>query len=134
MMWHGVNSCASPLLIALLLVAAGAAFPTGTDSLPPLRDGKVPQSLDELWGGYDPRAEPLEAETLKEWERDGIVCRVVGYRIGTFKGAPATMVGLYAFPKGATKLPGLLQIHGGGQSANLDGAVADAKRGYAPLS
>ena len=57
MMWHGVNSCASPLLIALLLVAAGAAFPTGTDSLPPLRDGKVPQSLDELWGGYDPRAE-----------------------------------------------------------------------------
>ena len=134
MMWHGVNSCASPLLIALLLVAAGAAFPTGTDSLPPLRDGKVPQSLDELWGGYDPRAEPLEAETLKEWERDGIVCRVVGYRIGTFKGAPATMVGLYAFPKGAAKLPGLLQIHGGGQSAGLDGAVADAKRGYACLS
>ena len=44
------------------------------------------------------------------------------------------MVGLYAFPKGGTKLPGLLQIHGGGQSANLDGAVADAKRGYASLS
>jgi hypothetical protein len=32
------------------------------------------------------------------------------------------------------KLPGLLQIHGGGQSANLDSAVADAKRGYACLS
>ena len=104
------------------------------DSLPPLRDAQPPQTLDELWGGYDPRAEPLEAESLKEWEQDGIVCRVVRYRIGTFKGAPATMVGFYVFPKGGTKLPGLLQIHGGGQSAGLDGAVADAKRGYACLS
>jgi dienelactone hydrolase len=134
MMWHGVNSCASILLIALSLVAAGNAFSTADDSLPPLRDGKAPQSLDELWDAYDPRSEPLEAETLKEWERDDVICRVVRYRIGTFKGTPATMVGFYAFPKGAVKLPGLLQIHGGGQSANLDGAVADAKRGYACLS
>ena len=138
MMWRGFNSCASSLLIALWLVAAGAACSRAADSLPPLRDGMVPQSVDELWANYDPQAEPLEAETLKEWVRDGVVCRVVRYRIGTFKGTPATMVGFYAFPfafpEGAEKLPGLLQIHGGGQSANLDGAVADAKRGYASLS
>ena len=118
--------------------SSGRESVAADDSLPPLRDGKPPQSLDELWANFDPQAEPLGAETLKEWERDGVVCRVVRYRIGTFKGSPATMVGFYAFPfafpEGAAKLPGLLQLHGGGQSANLDGAVADAKRGYACLS
>jgi dienelactone hydrolase len=130
-------SCCGPLLflVALVLGCCGVSdLRAADDSLPPLRNGQVPQTLDELWGNYDPRAEPLEAETLEEWEQDGIVCRVVRYSIGTFKGTPATMVGLYAFPKGAAKLPGLLQIHGGGQSANLGGAVADAKRGYACLS
>ena len=122
------------LSAVVVVFAWGGALRAADETLPPLREGKAPQSLDELWGTYDPRAEPLEAETLKEWERDGIVCRVVRYRIGTFKGAPATMVGFYAFPKGAAKLPGLLQIHGGGQSANLDNAVTDAKRGYASLS
>ena len=138
--FHGIEGMWTMTRILVVVVASlmlcvfGGGRTKADDSLPPLRDGNVPQTLDKLWGDYDPRAEPLEAETLKEWERDGVVCRVVRYRIGTFKGAPATMVGFYAFPKGATKLPGLLQIHGGGQSANLDGAVADAKRGYACLS
>jgi hypothetical protein len=96
------------VVVAILLVGccSGRGVLGADESLPP-------QSLDELWGTYDPRAEPLEAETLEEREQDGIVCRVVRYRIGTFKGAPATMVGFYAFQKGGTKLPGLLQIHGG---------------------
>ena len=34
------------------------------------------------------------------------------------------------FRKG-TKLPALLSMHGGGQSAWLDSVVADAQRGYA---
>lgn len=131
--WIGV------LAIAAVAVAwLSPKMSHADESLPSLHDGRVPRSLDELWANYDPQAEPLEAETLEEWVRDGVVCRVVRYRIGTFNGTPATMVGFYAFPfafpEGAEKLPGLLQIHGGGQSANLDGAVADAKRGYACLS
>jgi dienelactone hydrolase len=122
------------LSAVVAVFAWGGSLRAADETLPPLRDGQPPQMLETLWGDYDPGAEPLEAETLQEWERDGVVCRVVRYRIGTFKEAPASMVGFYAFPKGGTKLPGLLQIHGGGQSANLDGAVADAKRGYACLS
>jgi dienelactone hydrolase len=121
-------------LTALVAVWASGVLRAADETFRKLSDGRPPQTLDELWANYDPQAEPLESETLKEWERDGVVCRVVRYRIGTFKEAPAAMVGFYAFPKGGTKLPGLLQIHGGGQSANLDGAVADAKRGYACLS
>ena len=118
-----------PLLCLLALLTHLSA-----ETLPALKDGKVPQNLDELWGDYDPRKESIEAEVTKEWEQDGIVCRVIRYRIGTFKGQPSTVAAFYAFPKGATALPGLMHIHGGGQSANLATVVTDAKRGYASLS
>ena len=118
-----------PLLCLLALLTH-----LGAETLPPLKDGQVPQNLDALWGDFDPAKEPLEAEVTKEWEQDGIVCRVIRYRVGIFKGQPATVAAFYAFPKGATALPALMQIHGGGQSANLANAVTDAKRGYASLS
>ena len=117
-------------LTSSLMLAACIA----QDSLPPLKDGKAPQTLDALWAGYDPKKEPLETEVLKEWEEDGVVCRLIRYQVGVFKGTPAKMAAFYAFPKGGTKLPAVLQMHGGGQSAGLDGVVADAKNGYAGIS
>ena len=119
----------TPLLCLLALLTH-----LGAETLPPLKDGKVPQNLDELWGDFDPTKEPLDAEVTKEWEQDGIVCRVIRYRVGIFKGQPSTVAAFYAFPKGAKSLPGLMHIHGGGQSANLATVVTDAKRGYASLS
>jgi len=44
------------------------------------------------------------------------------------------VAGFYAFPKGGTRLPALLGLHGGGQAANLDDVVLNARRGYASLS
>ena len=125
-----MNYRMSLALIALL----GMTHLWAADSLPPLKDGKVPQTLEELWGGYDPRLEPLAVEVLKEWEQDGVVCRIVRYQVGIFKGTPAKVAAFYAFPKGGTKLPALVQLHGGGQSASLAGAMADARRGYAEIS
>ena len=119
----------TPLLCLLALMTH-----VGAETLPPLKDGQVPQTLDALWGDFDPAKEPIEAEVTKEWEQDGIVCRVIRYRVGVFKGQPSTVAAFYAFPKGATTLPGLMHIHGGGQSANLATVVTDAKRGYASLS
>ena len=81
-----------PLLCLLALMTH-----LGAETLPPLKDGQVPQNLDELWAGFDPRKEPLEVEVTKEWEVDGIVCRAIRYRIGIFKGQPATMAAFYAF-------------------------------------
>lgn len=104
------------------------------ETLPPLLDGKAPTTLDQLWDGFDPRHEPLNVEVCKEWDVDGTICRVVRIDIGTFKGQVSKLAVLYAFPKGAHKLPALVQIHGGGQSASMDGAIADAKRGYASIS
>jgi hypothetical protein len=96
--------------------------------------GAVPQNLDELWAGFDPRKEPLAVEVLKEWEQDGAVCRVVRYQVGVFKGAPSKVAAFYVFPKGKTKLPAILEMHGGGQSANFDSMLAFAQLGYAGMS
>jgi hypothetical protein len=104
------------------------------ETFPPLLNGKAPNNLEELWNGYDPRKESLETVVLLEWEQDGVVCRVVRYQVGIFKGAPAKVAAFYAFPKSGIKLPALLSMHGGGQSAGFDSVLADAKRGYASLS
>ena len=104
------------------------------ETLPKLLEKDIPQTHTEMWQGFDPRIEPLESEILKEWMEDGVILRVLRYRIGIFKGQKAWMAGVYGFPKGENNIPGLLQIHGGGQCADHKAPLSNAKRGYATLS
>jgi len=107
----------------------------GEDSLPPLKDAAAPRTLDDLWRGYDPRAEPLETTVVREWKQEDATCRYVVFTVGTFKGKRSRLAGFYAFGSAAKgKLPGLLHLHGGGQRANLTEAVFAARNGYAALS
>lgn len=124
-------------ITAALIAVLCIAYPSDAadeETLPPLHEGRAPESVDDVWEGFDPRREPLETEILKEWEDDGVVCRIVRYRIGVFKRTKSMMAGIYAFPKGGKNLPGLVQVHGGGQSANLAAATTNARRGYACIS
>ena len=101
----------------------------------PLYNHETPfNSVDTMWQGYNPRLENLETEILKEWEQDDVILRVIRYCIGEFKGKRAMMAGVYGFPKGAQTVPGLLQVHGGGQYADHRAVFSNAKRGYATLS
>ncbi len=111
------------------LLCSALLFPFGN-----LIAADPPQTLTELWADFDPRKDPLEIEVLKEWERDGVVCRIVRYQVGIFKGVPSRVAAFYAFPKRGTKLPALVEMHGGGQSASLNSVVTYAKRGYAGIS
>jgi pimeloyl-ACP methyl ester carboxylesterase len=115
------------LLLALCL---------GAESLPPLQPGQAPpRNLTELWGNYDPRAEPLETTLVREWREGAATCRYVVFTVGTFKGKPARMAAYYAFPAGQTgRVAGLLHLHGGGQQASLHSVVFAALNGYASLS
>jgi pimeloyl-ACP methyl ester carboxylesterase len=122
------------LTIALLLILTGPLTTLAQETLPPLKGGVAPKTVEQLWAGYDPRQEPLEVQITKEWKQDGVVLRVVRYRIGIFKGRKSMMMAIYGFPEGGTNLPGLVQIHGGGQSANINAVVTNAKRGYACIS
>jgi len=115
-----------PTLFYIVVSSAG-------NSLSPLQ-GRIPQTVEELWSNYDPRREALEIEVIRQWEEDSAVIRYVRYLIGTFKGVPAQMAAFYAFPKSGKQLPGILQMHGGGQRASLTEVKYYASRGYAALS
>jgi hypothetical protein len=58
----------------------------GQETLPPVSDGMVPQTINERWKDYDPPAEPLEVEVLKEWKEDGVAKQVLRCRIEIFNG------------------------------------------------
>lgn len=105
------------------------------ESLPPLKGGNVPQTVTELWAGYDSTKEPLEVKVVREWQDKGITYRHITYTIGTFKGRKSTMAAFYGFPtdrKG--KVPALIQMHGGGQRAAVHSVQYAANNGYACLS
>lgn len=104
------------------------------ETLAPLNGKAAPRTHAELWVGFDPRVEPLEVEVLREWEEEGVILQVLRYRIGIFKGQKAMMAAVYGYPKGGTDLPGLVQIHGGGQYADYRAPLTNAKRGYATIS
>lgn len=117
-----------------LMFAGEPAQKREAETLPPLGDQGAPQTLEALWADFDPRAEPLDIEILKEWEEDGVVMQVLRYRVGVFKGRKAMVAAIYGHAKGATEVPGLVQIHGGGQYADSNAVLTNAKRGYATIS
>lgn len=124
-----------PFILAALLVASEASLcAAGQDSLPPLKENRSPQTIEEAWAGYDPTVEPIEAEVCKEWEENGTTLRAVRYVIGTFKGRKAWMGAIYGFPKSGKDLPAIVQIHGGGGMGTKEPCIENAKRGYATLS
>ena len=126
--------CCLSLLVGLLSV--GFSFGQLVETLPPLADGKSPQDFQQMWNGFDPQAEPLEVEVLHQWEEDDVVLKVLRYRVGVFKGRTAMLAAVYGYPKTAvtTPIPGLVQIHGGGQYADYKACLTNAKRGYATIS
>ncbi|NNM88716.1 MAG: hypothetical protein HKL95_09380 [Phycisphaerae bacterium] len=132
---HRIGGLALGIALTLVAtIAAGATATTQRDSLPALTPANAPKTLAQLWAGYDPMREPLHVQVEKQWTQDGIVCRIVRYEVGVFKGKPAMMAAIYGYPKGEQHLPGLVQCHGGGQAANLNAVLANAERGYACIS
>ena len=119
-------------LLVTLIVTFTNIVALGADSLPRLNE--APQSVEQLWAGYDPTSEPLEARVVREWREDDLTLRYVIYSIGTFKEKPARMAAFYGFPTDGKKLPAVMHMHGGGQRAFLQVVKAYANRGYATLS
>ena len=86
------------LRTCLLILAVVGTCPVGAlaeETLAPLKDGNAPQTLEELWAGFDPQKEPLDVEILHQWEQNGVVLKVIRYRVGIFKGKKAMMAAVY---------------------------------------
>lgn len=129
-----MNSALRATLLAAALLNDGFATALEPDTLPALTDDVAPTTFAEMWRGFDPSAEPLNVETITEWEEEGVVLRIVRFRVGVFKGQTATLAAVYGFPRGKTNLPGLVQIHGGGQYADHKACLMNGKHGYATVS
>jgi dienelactone hydrolase len=93
-----------------------------------------PQSPQEVWAGYDPRAEPLEVEVLREWKEHGANWREFYFTGETFEGEKVRVYAMYSAPEGAQNLPGMLHIHGGGQTVNPAWNKLWNERGYAAMT
>ena len=127
------------LLLKCVLLSLLSASVWAKDSLPPIVGGKVPQSVDELWAGYDPRAEALDVKVIHEWdetyEGKALKVQMLTFTVGTFKGTTSRISAYYAYPVDSkSKVPGLVQVHGGGQRADKNTVKTDAANGYASLS
>lgn len=115
-------------LIALALLAPPAA------AAPPARDA-ADTTIEQLWAGFDARAVPLEVEVVKAWDEGDVHLETVYFTGEVFEGEPVRVFAHFGRPrKPAGKVPGVLHIHGGGQTAGLDWPRFWAARGYACLS
>lgn len=121
------------LTISITLLAAFVTT-TSAETLPPLTEQDIPRTVPALYASFDPDKEPLDVRIVKEYEKDGVVVRMLAYTVGTFKGVKSTMGAYYAFPKGGTRLPAIVQMHGGGQTAKMETVIALAQSGYAAMA
>ena len=86
-----------------LLFATFASIVIAQNSLPPLEPGKFAQTVEELWAGYDPRAEPLDVQIIREWdevyEGKEIKAQMLTFTVGTFKNQVSRISAYYAYPR-----------------------------------
>ena len=116
------------LLAALAPLLGAARDPAGPDAPQEIA------SVEDLWRGFDPEATPLDVETIRAWEEDGVAYQTLRF---TGEGRGDAKVRVYAIqgaPREGKGLPGVLHVHGGGQTASLDWVRFWAKRGYVCVS
>ncbi len=104
------------------------------DSLAPYTDAsQLPKDAREMWGSYDPRAEDLDVKVHGEWEADGVVSRLITFKVGTFKGVDSRISAYYCFPKNGQKNPAFVWSHGGGQRADRNRGHYFGTQGFATV-
>jgi len=87
-------------------------------------------SIKGLWESVDPRKEPLEVETRREWNEESVQYTQLYFTGETWEGEKTRIYAVQGAPTDGKNLPGILHIHGGGQTASQDWVKFWAKRGY----
>lgn len=106
---------------------------TGLGSLG-LASDPPPTTPEAVWVGYDPRSEPLEIEVSKQWTEHGAALTEFTFTGMTHEGSKVRVYALSGVPEGKTNLPGVLHVHGGGQTVNPQWLRFWNGRGYAALT
>ena len=93
-----------------------------------------PKDITQLWTGYDPTALPFDIELQKSWEENGTRIEQLYFTSEVWEGEPVRVFAYLGVPASAGKVPGILHLHGGGQTANLEWIRFWTSRGYAAAS
>ncbi|MDP6506555.1 MAG: acetylxylan esterase, partial [Planctomycetota bacterium] len=91
-------------------------------------------SPSNLWDDFDPYEDDLNIEVAETVEQEDIEIDELTYVSHYFEDQPIVIYGFFALPLNQEKLPAVLHIHGGGQTASREHVIHWAKRGYAALS
>jgi dienelactone hydrolase len=118
-----------PMVPAVLLVLA--MIPLGPAHA---EEPKAITSVEDLWRGFDPEALPLEVETIKTWEEDGAVLQTLRFTGERVNEERVRVFAIQGAPREGKAMPGVLHVHGGGQTASLDWVRFWARRGYVCVS
>ena len=85
----------------------------------------------DLWRGYDPVALPLEVASLEKWEEQGCSFEKLRFTAEEVNDEKVRVFAIVGTPPAGPPRPGILHIHGGGQTASLDWLRFWTSRGYA---
>lgn len=88
-------------------------------------------SPDDLWRGVHVESPPLEVESIRAWEEPGDAFETLRFTSETVGKTPVRVFAIQGAPRDGERVPGVLHIHGGGQTASLDWVRFWVKRGYA---
>ncbi|MBL9123185.1 MAG: dienelactone hydrolase family protein [Planctomycetaceae bacterium] len=127
---HSPRACFRLITLLLLLAPFGRG---AVDAAEPIVDAK------SLWQGVDVHSLPLDVESLSRWSDDtgayeklrftSEVAEGTAARVFAIRGAPLPTTG-----QSPPRVPGILHIHGGGQTASLDWVRFWVERGYTCLT
>ena len=99
-----------------------------------LAEDRSPTTPEAVWADFDPRKEPLEIEVTKRWAEHGSILTEFTFTGMTHEGSKVRVYALSGVPEGKGRLPGILHIHGGGQTVNPQWLRFWNDRGYAALT
>ncbi len=93
-----------------------------------------PATPEAVWADFDPRKEPLEIVAIKRWAERGSIFTEFTFTGMTHEGSKVRVYAISGVPEGKDHLPGILHIHGGGQTVNPQWLRFWNDRGYAALT
>jgi hypothetical protein len=119
--------------VVSMMALTGAAEAQEDSLIPYTHISEVPQTAIDLWKDYDPRKEDLDVKIHQEWKKDGVVSRLISFKVGTFKGCDSRIAAYYCFPDNGKKNPAFVWSHGGGQKAERSRGHYFATQGFATV-
>src|SRR5205085_7048388 len=73
----------------------------------------------DIWRGIDIEKLPMDPQILNSWQEDGGSFQKLTYISEIADRTPIRIFAIRGLPKGGQPVPGILHIHGGGQTASL---------------